>query len=165
MTMQVFQSRTNNIFCKNWYLLKKILFIYHYNCVVKYQCIYALSLFSVLQQTVLASVQHEDPTFTGDGYVSLCIIYAVFALGSWVAPSIVAIIGAKWGMILSASVYLVFIAQFISPSTFLLYVTSALLGGAASVLWCCQGNFLTLASDPKTISRNSGVFWGINQCR
>ncbi|CAL8142309.1 unnamed protein product [Orchesella dallaii] len=119
---------------------------------------------SMTEQTVLASVRHEDPEFTGDGYVSLCIIYAVFALGSWVAPSIVAIIGPKWGMLMSGSVYLVFIAQFIAPSTWLLYLTSALLGGAASVLWCCQGNFLTLASDPKTISRNSGVFWGINQC-
>ncbi|ODM90722.1 UNC93-like protein MFSD11 [Orchesella cincta] len=119
---------------------------------------------SMTEQTVLASVRHEDPEFTGDGYVSLCIIYAVFAIGSWFAPSIVAIIGPKWGMVMSASVYLVFIAQFIAPSTAMLYLTSALLGGAASVLWCCQGNFLTLASDPKTISRNSGVFWGINQC-
>jgi hypothetical protein len=110
-------------------------------------------------------VKAEDPSFTGNGYVSLCIIYAVFALGSWVAPSVVAVIRAKWSMVFSAMVYVLFIAQFNYPSTWLLYLTSALLGGAASLLWCAQGNFLTLGSDSKTISRNSGVFWGINQSR
>lgn len=53
-----------------------------------------------LQQTVLNSVKAEDPNFSGNGYVSLCIIYAVFSLGSWVAPSIVAVIRSKWSMVI-----------------------------------------------------------------
>lgn len=122
--------------CWDWILRAVIIIMYMYT---GWKCQKVVLFIAFIQQTILSSVRAQDPEFTGDGYVSLCIIYAVFAIGSWVAPSVVAVIGAKWGMVLSAIVYLAFIAQFIAPSTSLLYITSALLGGAASVLWCCQG--------------------------
>ena len=114
---------------------------------------------------MLESVKKEDASFTGDGYTSLAIIYAVFAVVAWVSPSVVAILHAKKALFISALFYLFFIVGFLLPRDWILYLTSATIGAAAAILWTAQGNFLSLTSTPQTISRNSGVFWGINQCR
>ena len=103
--------------------------------------------------------------FTGNGYTSLSILYAVFAIASWLAPSLVAIFHSKWSMVIAAAVYVLFIASFLVPNTWLLYLLSALLGAGAAVIWTAQGHFLSLVSNQKTITRDSGIFWAINQCR
>jgi Ion channel regulatory protein UNC-93 len=58
-----------------------------------------------------------------------------------------------------------FIASFLTPKTWLLYVASAVVGAGAAVIWTGQGSYLILNSDSETISRNSGVFWAMLQCR
>jgi hypothetical protein len=58
-----------------------------------------------------------------------------------------------------------FIASFLKPSTWLLYMLSAFLGVGAALLWTGQGNFLTLNSDDETMVRNSGIFWAMLQAR
>lgn len=58
-----------------------------------------------------------------------------------------------------------FIVTFLFPRTWLLYVASVLIGAGAAAIWTGQGNYLTLNSDADTISRNSGVFWAMLQCR
>jgi len=115
------------------------------------------------QQTVLNSIQQDDPSFTGDGYTSLAVIYAVFSICNWVAPSIVAVLHAKMSMIIGAVLYTIFIASFLYPLTWLLYVMSAMLGVGAAIIWTAQGNYLTLCSNEQTMSRNSGIFWAILQ--
>lgn len=135
------------------------------------------------------SIRKDTPGFNGDGYTSLSIIYFVFSLSNWLAPSIVATITAKWSMIFGAVLYTAFIASFLYPVTWLLYLMSAVLGlGAAgnynfnnlgigkwtndlifglfdayAVIWTAQGSYLTLSSTTMTMSRNSGIFWAILQ--
>lgn len=58
-----------------------------------------------------------------------------------------------------------FIVTFLFPRTWLLYVASVLIGAGAAAIWTGQGNYLTVNSDSTTISRNSGVFWAMLQCR
>lgn len=58
-----------------------------------------------------------------------------------------------------------FIASFLYPLTWLLYLMSALLGIAAAVMWTAQGNYLTLNSTDETMARNSGLFWALFQSR
>lgn len=53
---------------------------------------------------------------------------------------------------------------FLFPSTWLLYVASALLGAGAAITWTGQGSFLARCSDSGNISRNSGIFWALLQC-
>lgn len=65
----------------------------------------------------------------------------------------------------SSFVLRLFIASFLAPSTWLLYVASALIGLGAAAIWTGQGTYLTLNSDAGTISRNSGIFWAMLQCR
>jgi len=57
-----------------------------------------------------------------------------------------------------------FIATFLIPKTWLLYLCSVVLGFGSASIWTGQGNYLTLNSDSATISRNSGIFWAMLQC-
>ncbi|XP_077979841.1 UNC93-like protein MFSD11 [Glandiceps talaboti] len=131
---------------------------------------------SMIEQTVLKSFEHNNHShsgqtnhtsghnFTGSGYTSLAIIYAVFALSNWGAPSVVSVLGPKWSMVIAGVTYALFIAGFLKPMEWSLYLTSVLVGIGAAVIWTAQGNFLTINSDTDTIGRNSGIFWALLQC-
>lgn len=59
----------------------------------------------MFQKTVLKSIQKENPSFTGDGYTSLCIIYGVFAVFNWLAPAIINVIGSRKSIYLGSICY------------------------------------------------------------
>jgi MFS family permease len=67
-------------------------------------------------------------------------------------------------MILGATTYCIFIANFLYPTGPGLYIVSVVIGVGAAIIWTGQGNFLTINSNPDTIARNSGVFWALLQC-
>ncbi|MBN3303300.1 MFS11 protein, partial [Amia calva] len=133
-----------------------------------------------IEQTVIKSL--ANTTFEGSGYnsimldctnllyismfspCSLGIIYGVFSISNLLAPSVVAIIGPRFTMMLSGLLYSGYIAVFILPATWSFYLTSFLIGLAAAMLWTAQGNFLVLNSDATTINKNTGMFWVLLQC-
>jgi len=57
------------------------------------------------QKTILKSIQNDYPSFTGDGYTSLSIIYIVFALCNWISPSIVSFAGSRIAMFIGSCCY------------------------------------------------------------
>nr|XP_054596118.1 UNC93-like protein MFSD11 isoform X2 [Nothobranchius furzeri] len=67
-------------------------------------------------------------------------------------------------MFLSGLLYSGYIAVFIIPSTWSFYLTSALIGIGAALLWTAQGHFLVENSEASTINRNTGMFWALLQC-
>jgi len=101
--------------------------------------------------------------FKGDGFISSAVIYAVFSIASWLAPSMVAWKGPRLAMILAGLLYAQYIAQLLYPNTYLLYASAAIIGLGAPIIWTAQGNFLSLNSDDDTISRNSGIVWAMLQ--
>ncbi|KAI8494964.1 DUF895 domain membrane protein [Branchiostoma belcheri] len=115
----------------------------------------------MIEQTVIQSVQQEGLLIGASGYVSLAIIYSVFAVANWGAPSVVSVCGPRTSMVIGAVMYCLFIAVFIYPMVWALYVGSVLLGLGASILWTGEGSYLTLNSTPETIGRNSGLFWAL----
>ncbi|XP_014290240.1 UNC93-like protein MFSD11 isoform X2 [Halyomorpha halys] len=117
-----------------------------------------------IERTILESVTKDDPSFNGNAYISLAVIYTFFALGNWLSPSLIASIGPRMSMVIGSFTYLLFIASFFKPMTWLLYFASVIMGLGASIIWTGQGNYLTLNSDDTTMSRNSGVFWALLQC-
>lgn len=117
-----------------------------------------------IQQTVVNSIKAKpEYDFDGNGYVSLCITYTVFAIANWLAPSIIAITGVKYGMFLGALTYALYTASFIYPTTILFYVAAALIGLGAGPLWTAQGSYLAKNSDPDTSGRNAALFWSMLQ--
>ncbi|KAJ8683273.1 hypothetical protein QAD02_019065 [Eretmocerus hayati] len=116
-----------------------------------------------IEKKVLASIQEDEPSFNGDGYVSLCIIYGTFSLFNWLAPSFISVTGPRTSIVVGCSCYVLFIATFLYPRTELLYIASVLVGIGAALAWTGHGLFLTINSDEETMSRNSGLFWAIFQ--
>lgn len=117
-----------------------------------------------IQQTVVNSIKtNPEHHFTGNGYISLCITYTVFAISNWLAPSIIALTGLKYGMFLGAITYALYSASFIYPTTLLFYSAAALIGLGAGPLWSAQGSYLTKNSDTNTSSRNAAIFWSMLQ--
>ncbi|KAI5698755.1 hypothetical protein M8J75_011649 [Diaphorina citri] len=116
-----------------------------------------------IEKIVLDSIRKDDPSFTGDGYISLAVLYAVFAVCNWGAPSFISITGPRVAMVIGSLCYGFFIASFLVPSTVLLYIASGVVGFGAAILWAAQGSYLTLNSDSATIQRNSGIFWAMFQ--
>ena len=57
-----------------------------------------------------------------------------------------------------------YIATFFYLADWLLYSGSAIIGFGAALIWTAQGNFLTVNSTKKTMSRNSGIFWAMLEC-
>lgn len=116
-----------------------------------------------IEQTVINSIKIDEPTFQGDGYTSLAVIYALLSISNWLTPSVLSKIGPKIAMLLGALTYCFFILTFLWPQTWLLYVASAILGAGAALIWTGQGMYLSKCSDESTISRNSGIFWAMLQ--
>lgn len=117
-----------------------------------------------IETTILKNVQDDDPSFTGTGYNSLAIIYAVLSIFNWISPSAISIFGPKFAMLIGSVTYLLFIMSFLWPNTWFLYIASAIIGAGAALIWTGQGTYLTLNSTKATISRNSGIFWAMLQC-
>lgn len=115
-----------------------------------------------VEQTVLKSLRNEN--FTGSGYYSLGLIYGIFSFSNLLAPTVVAVIGAKLSMFASGLLYSGYIAVFILPFTWSFYLTSLLIGIGAAMLWTAQGQFLVENSEASTINRNTGMFWALLQC-
>lgn len=115
-----------------------------------------------VEQTVVKSLGNE--TFSGSGYYSLGIIYGIFSFSNLLAPTVVAVIGAKLSMFASGILYSGYIAVFILPFTWSFYLTSLLIGIGAAMLWTAQGQFLVENSEASTINRNTGMFWALLQC-
>ena len=121
-----------------------------------------------IQATILNSAQNATSTgyvdgFTGDGFTALALVYAVFSVFNWFSPSVVSIMGPRITLLVGGVIFSLYIAQIIYPNNYLLYGGALLLGVGAAIIWTAQGNFLTLNSDPNTMSRNSGVFWAMLQ--
>ncbi|NXG16453.1 MFS11 protein, partial [Grallaria varia] len=114
-----------------------------------------------IAQTVITNLNNTD--FHGSGYTSMSIIYGVFSASNLLSPSVVAIVGPQFSMVVSGIFYSLYIAVFIQPATWAFYTASVFIGIAAAVLWTAQGNCLTVNSDENTIGRNSGVFWALLQ--
>lgn len=109
------------------------------------------------------SVANEDSNFTGDGYSSLAIVYAVLSICTIFTPSYAQAISPRLSIFTGSLCYAFFVATFLWPQTILLYFASAVQGLGASLMWVGHGRYLTKNSNSDTISRNSGIFWAIYQ--
>ncbi|CAJ0610103.1 unnamed protein product [Cylicocyclus nassatus] len=116
-----------------------------------------------IEEPVIESAAKRQNINVHAGYYSLSIIYATFTLGNFVAAPIIDILSPKWGMCLAALCYAAFQAGFLQISEVYLYISSAILGFGAAILWTGQGTYLAQNSNEKTSGRNSGLLWALSE--
>uniref|UniRef100_A0A8D9AMI0 UNC93-like protein MFSD11 n=1 Tax=Cacopsylla melanoneura TaxID=428564 RepID=A0A8D9AMI0_9HEMI len=113
---------------------------------------------SNLEKILLNSLQHDDPTFHGDGYISQGIIYAAFSVCLWFAPSVNSVLGSKMTMVIGVIGYEAYICSHFFHITWIIYLSSLMIGIGASLVWTGQGSYLVMNSKQDTLERNLGVF-------
>lgn len=92
------------------------------------------------------------------GFQVLILIYLFFLLSGPFSAIIVSKYGPKKCMMTASVFYGLFILTIVSKNIFLIYLTSSLLGVAASLLWTGQHSYLITASNEKIYGASSGYF-------
>ncbi|KAG2392436.1 hypothetical protein C9374_012688 [Naegleria lovaniensis] len=82
-----------------------------------------------------------------EGFVSLSILYFVFAFSNLVAPSFTQLFSPKWTCVLGALCYCLFVFAAGFDSSVLLYCASVVNGFGAALLWTGQGTLLTQSAN------------------
>ena len=100
----------------------------------------------------------SDLGYISIGFNSLIIIYFFFAISSPISSIFVSKYGAKKSMILASIFYSLFIFSVIDKNILLIYLSSALLGIAAALIWTGQGTYLIRASEKTNFGKNAGIF-------
>ncbi|XP_075212852.1 UNC93-like protein MFSD11 [Lycorma delicatula] len=116
-----------------------------------------------MQKTLLSSISDEKPEFTVEGYTSLGLTYTTFALSLWFGPSLVAILGPRFGMSLAAFCYTLYILAFTLEEAWAIYTVVFIGGFAGGILWTAEGNYIVCNSSSETISQNVSIFWAFLQ--
>uniref|UniRef100_A0AC35TT84 UNC93-like protein MFSD11 n=1 Tax=Rhabditophanes sp. KR3021 TaxID=114890 RepID=A0AC35TT84_9BILA len=117
-----------------------------------------------IEETVINSFSDKGEISKHAGYTSLAIIYAVFTLANFAAAPIVNQLGPKLSMVLAAMTYGLFQCGFLFLNTPFLYLSSAVIGVGAAVIWTAQGKYLSMNSNAESSGRHSGIFWATSQC-
>jgi hypothetical protein len=99
------------------------------------------------------------------GFISGSIIYLMVAIGNWVSVSVVAVFGAKWSLVVSGALYVIYIACLIRPLIYSIFLGAFILGSGGGVLWTAQGQILIQNSSKKRMGTTSGIFWFMLQMR
>ncbi|CAP25157.1 Protein CBG04461 [Caenorhabditis briggsae] len=117
-----------------------------------------------IEESVINSVSRNGSINKHAGYYSLAIIYALYTLGNLTAAQIVDVLTPKWAMCIGALCYGSFQVGFLFLNSTYLYVTSAVLGFGASILWTGQGSYLSQNCTKETTGRMSALLWAIHEC-
>nr|CAX73764.1 conserved hypothetical protein [Schistosoma japonicum] len=72
-------------------------------------------------------------------------------------------LGEKYSMIAGSTCYALYIASYIEPVKWSLYLTSFINGLGAAVLWTAQGAFITDCSTKSNMNQHFSLFWGLFQ--
>ncbi|KAK5982042.1 hypothetical protein GCK32_017192, partial [Trichostrongylus colubriformis] len=116
-----------------------------------------------IEEPVIESFGNRRNINKHAGYYSLSIIYAVFTVSNIVAAPIVKLLTPKWAMTVGVLCYASFQAGFLNVNEIYLYISSAVLGFGAAILWTGQGTYLSQNSTPTTSARNSALLWALSE--
>ncbi|CAG9531140.1 unnamed protein product [Cercopithifilaria johnstoni] len=117
-----------------------------------------------ITETVLQSVSNQYPGRISpySGYYGMCITYFTFTLSTFIAPTVVNYLTAKWTMFLASVLYSTFMLTFMLVNSYVFYTASILMGFAAALIWTGHGVYMKEITTAGNESRNSGLHWGIN---
>ena len=92
------------------------------------------------------------------GFQSLLLIYICFAIANPLSASLVSRLGPKRSMIIGAIFYVLFIVSLAAGSVPLVYISSILIGIAASFVWTGNNSYILRISQGTSYGANAGLF-------
>eukprot|EP01147_Barroeca_monosierra_P006936 gene6936-9567_t len=113
---------------------------------------------SFFQAGILKDLGYHDL-----GFISLGLIYGLFAVSNFIAPYIIYRFGARTCMMIGGSFYCAMLASLIYILKPVFLAASCLNGIGAALLWTGEGAAMSSCSTAETQGRNAGIFWGILQ--
>ncbi|KAK0405417.1 hypothetical protein QR680_017982 [Steinernema hermaphroditum] len=125
--------------------------------------LFAFNSQALIEQSVITTAAQKGDIDKFAGYRSLAILYFFFFIGNFPAVPIIEHTSAKWAMIGGGVCYALFQIGFLFLNEMYLYISSAIIGFGAAILWTGQGNYLALVSTGENSRRNSGILWAIFQ--
>ncbi|CAH0382424.1 unnamed protein product [Bemisia tabaci] len=130
-----------------------------------FNLVYLGICFLVLTLSTNAVLSIQEALLAGDGhggqkgYVCLAIDCAFLSLSLWLGPSILTVTGVKVSLIIGALGDVLYSAAFYFDDVKIIYPICATNGLTHALLWTAQGTYLIENSSPKTIARDTSVFW------
>ncbi|CAJ0583722.1 unnamed protein product, partial [Mesorhabditis spiculigera] len=104
----------------------------------------------------------SDPIYgisAQSGYYASAILSLAFTFSNFLAPPILAVVGAKWCMAFGALCYALYMFGFLYLRGWLLYSLALLLGFGSALIWTGNGVNLVRHSPKHHIHRNNGIMW------
>jgi len=99
-----------------------------------------------------------DPTI---GTQVNCALFAFFMASSFIAPTIVNIVGAKWGLLLGGVGYPLYSLAMYYHTRSWGIAAGAFLGLCAGLLWTAQGQLMMSYPDRSRVGRYVAIFWAV----
>ena len=118
-----------------------------------------------LQIIIVKSIRKDYINFRADAYLAHAVVHGAWALSMLAIPLLIRAIHAKYSMVIGAILITLYIANFLKPCTWLLYLASVLKGFGTAILWTAHGHYIVLNSLQSTLARNVGIFWAMLQLR
>ncbi|NCN69177.1 MAG: MFS transporter [Candidatus Altiarchaeum hamiconexum] len=119
---------------------------------------FGLIFFSFAAAQQYLAVEFNKTTNADIAFTSLLLIYLFAAIFSPLSAYIVSKFNPKKGMIMSGIVYLLFCGILVTKNETVIYIVSALLGIASSILWTSCGTYILSITAQKYYGRALGIF-------
>ncbi|XP_033207911.1 UNC93-like protein MFSD11 [Belonocnema kinseyi] len=118
---------------------------------------------SNIQKTIFDRIAKEDPSFTGDGYISLSIGNAGLSLSYLLTPSFALVVKSRLAILIGSLSNAFYMCSFLWPEVILMYSASAIQGLGYGLAWIGATQYIVENSNSTTVSQKFGIFYGINQ--
>ncbi|XP_075214172.1 UNC93-like protein MFSD11 [Lycorma delicatula] len=112
-----------------------------------------------MQKILISSIEDEKENFKVDGYTINGLVYTVYSVSLWLAPAVISLAGLRMAMVYSATGFMLYLLAYAVEEMWVIYLAAMLCGMCSAVIWTAEGRYLISNSEPKTITRNVGVFW------
>ncbi|CEG12057.1 membrane hypothetical protein [groundwater metagenome] len=119
---------------------------------------FGLIFFSFAAAQLYLTVEFNKTSNLDIAFMSILLIYLFAAIFSPISAYVVSKFNPKKGIIISGIVYLIFCGVLVTKNEMAIYIVSALLGIASSVLWTSCGTYILSITSKNYYGRALGIF-------
>ena len=112
-----------------------------------------------IEEAIIEGYKKDGHNFAGSGYYVLAAFNIAFAVFAFTVPLIIDLIGFKKSLLISALIFLLFMASNIVPIDFVVYPFACLCGLCTSLLWSSGFAVLSASCERQDVALNATIFY------